>query len=95
MAICDAINTRSLLSFSYHGHVRIVQPHTYGIDGKGHKALRAYQTGGTSGSGRIPAWRIFHEADMRALTILQETFEPRWHEYRRGDEAFATIWCQL
>ena len=95
MNICEAITTQSLLSFSYHGHLRVVQPHTYGIDRKGHKALRAYQTGGTSGSGRIPAWRIFHEADMHALATLQEKFAGPHHEYKHGDEAFSTILCQL
>ena len=95
MTICNAIKTKSLLSFIYHGHPRIVQPHTYGIDEKGHKALRAYQIGGTSGSDHIPAWRIFHEADIRALTISAETFLSPHTLYKRGDTFFATILCQL
>ncbi|MBK6907473.1 MAG: hypothetical protein IPH08_10460 [Rhodocyclaceae bacterium] len=95
MTICDAIKGKSLLSFIYHGHPRIVQPHTYGIDEKGHKALRAYQIGGTSDSGRIPAWRIFHEADIKSLTISTERFSAPHHEYKRDDKFFATILCQL
>jgi hypothetical protein len=95
MNICDAINSRSLLSFSYHGHFRIVQPHTYGTDRNGHKALLAYQTGGTSSSGSIPVWRLFHATEMRALTVLKEQFSVPHHEYSRSDKAFSTIQCQL
>lgn len=95
MSISDAIKTKSLLTFTYHDHPRIVQPHTYGIDQKGHKALRGYQIGGTSDSGRIPAWRIFHEEEIHFLKISTEKFLAPHHKYKRGDEFFATILCQL
>ena len=51
--IIDAIDKKKMLSFDYHNHERIVEPHVYGIkDGK--KSLQAYQTGGTSSSGGLP-----------------------------------------
>lgn len=93
--IKTAIQGKRMLSFIYEGHPRIVEPYTYGIDRKGHPALRAYQTGGTSQSGRIPDWRLFHEKDMRQLASLGTSFAPRLSEYRRGDKAFATIHCEI
>lgn len=93
--ICDAIRNKRLLTFSYHGHQRTVEPHTYGIDTLGHPALRAYQSGGSSNSGGIPDWRLFHEKDMSNLSMLQTTFSSARSGYVRGDKAFSTIHCQL
>jgi hypothetical protein len=95
MKIADAIRTRHLLTFNYHDHYRVVEPHTYGKDQKGHTALRAYQTGGTSGSGRIPDFRIFHEAEITALSVSAQTFAGHRPGYVRGDPFFATIHAQL
>jgi hypothetical protein len=89
--IISAIQGKRTLSFIYEGHPRVVEPYTYGVDRKGHLALRAYQTGGTSQSGRIPDWRLFHESDMRQIAVLGTSFAPRLSEYRRGDKAFSTI----
>ena len=94
MSIASAIQTRNLLSFTYHGRHRLVEPHTYGIDGKGHKALRAYQIGG-SASERIPCWRIFHESEMLALSVSAQRFAGPRLEYKPNDSAFATILAQL
>ena len=95
MNIADAIRNRQVLTFQYHGHHRVVEPHTYGIDQKGHRALRAYQTGGTSGSGRIPDWRIFHESEILSLKSLEQHFDTRSSEYKKNDSFFATIHAQL
>jgi len=94
-SLLQAIRERRLLRFSYHDHVREVQPHTYGTTRTGQKALRAYQVGGTSGSGHIPDWRIFRIADIRSATLLTETFARAAPGYRKNDPAFATIDAQL
>ena len=93
--ICSAIHNLQLISFSYHGHSRVVEPHTYGIDSKGHYSLRAYQVRGRSRSGRVPDWRLFHRADMHGVTVLSETFSGARYGYKKGDKAFNTIQCQL
>ena len=93
--ICDAIRNKRLLSFNYHGHPRTVEPHTYGIDTKGHLALRAFQVSGSSSRGGIPDWRIFHESDILGLSILESTFANARSGYVHGDSAFSTIQCQL
>jgi hypothetical protein len=95
MLICAAIRDKKYLQFQYRGHLRIVQPGTYGIAEKGHKALRAYQVRGTSDSGGIPDWRIFYESEIRSLSILEEKFSKTPPGYVRGDKFFSTILCQL
>ena len=93
--ICIAIGNLQLINFSYLGHDRVVEPHTYGVDIKGHLTLRAYQVRGSSRSGRVPDWRIFHESDMQFVSVLQETFEEPRDGYRKGDRRFSTIHCEL
>ncbi len=95
MLICDAIREMKLLQFQYHGHLRIVQPATYGIDENGRKALLAYQIRDKSATGHIPRWRIFHESDICALSILDEQFSENPPGYVRDDKWFSNIWCQL
>ena len=95
MKIAEAIRNRLVLTFSYHGHHRVVQPHTYGIDGKGHMALRAYQIGGTSDSGRIPAWRIFHEEYILSLSTTGAKFASAAPDHVADDSFFATIHAQI
>lgn len=95
MIIADAIGHRQLLSFRYDGYIRIVEPHTYGIDKKGHETLRAYQISGGSDSGESVGWKIFHVSDMRSLSVISESFPAPRLGYKRGDRAFATIRAQL
>lgn len=95
MDISAAILGRNLLSFTYDGFRRTVEPHTYGTDTKGHLALRAYQVGGGSESGEYVGWKLFHVGDMLGVTVLPQTFTGPRPKYKRGDTAFASIRAQL
>lgn len=95
MSIASAIQNLQLLSFTYDGYSRLVEPHTYGIDTKGHAALRAYQVRGGSESGEYVGWKLFHVSEMRGLTVLQEHFAGARPKYKRGDSTFSTIYAQL
>ncbi len=94
MSICNAINNKNTLSFTYDGYSRIVEPHTYGVDGKGHGALRAYQTSGGSESHEL-GWKLFHVNEIHGLVVLKTNFSGPRPGYKRGDKAFSTIRCQL
>lgn len=85
----------NLLSFTYDGHRRLVEPHTYGMDNKGHRSLRAYQISGGSESGEYVGWKLFHTDEIRALAIEAQKFVGPRPKYKRGDTAFSTIYCQL
>lgn len=95
MPIAKAIQTQQLLTFSYDGYRRTVEPHTYGIDRKGHRALRAYQVSGGSESGEHAGWKLFHEHEMHSVTVLPQPFRGSRPGYKRGDHAFARIEAQL
>jgi predicted DNA-binding transcriptional regulator YafY len=95
MSIAQAIQSQHLLTFSYDGYPRTVEPHTYGIDRKGHRALRAYQVGGGSESGEYVGWKLFHADEMSGLTMQSQTFSGPRPGYKRSDQAFAQIQAQL
>ena len=95
MPIKSAIHNKSLLGFTYDGFLRVVEPHTYGVDSKGHGAMRAYQVRGGSESGEYIGWKIFRTSEMRQVTVLPEHFIAPRPKYKRGDSAFSTIHAQL
>lgn len=92
--ICKAINEKRILQFSYQGHRRLVEPHTYGIDHLGHKALSAYQVGGTSTSG-VLGWKLFHTDKITSLSVLQDEFYSHRNKYVKCDTRMSTIFCEL
>jgi len=72
-----AIEGRRLVTFTYEGCARRVQPAAYGVGRrKGKETLHAYQVGGDSQSGGIPHWRNFHVEKMADLAVLDEVFGP-------------------
>ena len=95
MPIAAAIQARRLLTFTYDGFRRTVEPHTYGTDRKGHKALRAYQVGGGSESGEFVGWKLFHVHEMHGISAAPQAFQGPRPNYKRGDQAFARIEAQL
>ena len=95
VSIATAIQGRNLLSFIYDGFQRTVEPHTFGVDAKGHPALRAYQVSGGSDSGEYIGWKLFHANEMRGVTMQPQTFAGPRPGYKRGDKAFASIRAQL
>ena len=95
MNIATAIQNRNLLAFTYDGFPRTVEPHTYGVDKKGHQSLRAYQVGGGSESGEYVGWKMFHVDNMFEVKVQPQTFRSPRLGYKHGDESFATIGAQL
>ena len=95
MDFSSAIQRRQLLTFVYDSLARVVEPHCYGIDGKGHHAIRAYQVGGGSESGESIGWKLFHVSEMRQIAVLGDTFAGPRPGYKRGDKAFRSIQAQL
>jgi hypothetical protein len=68
-----AITQRRQIRFWYGGTERIAEPHDYGIQ-NGKARLLAYQIGGRSNSGRLPAWRLVDVDAMTQLEVLEKTF---------------------
>ena len=75
--LTTAIQQRRLVTFTYQGHVRRVQPAAYGVGNrKGKDTLHGYQVGGDSQRGGIPHWRNFHVEAIESLQVLDEVFGP-------------------
>ena len=87
LVIASAIRSMHTISFWYDGERRTVEPHCYGVDGKGHDALRAYQLGGKG-------WRLFHVAEMSGLSAGDQAFQTR-PDYKRNDKAMDRIYAQV
>jgi hypothetical protein len=68
-----AIAQQRQIRFWYGGKERIAEPHDYGVH-KGKARLLAYQVGGRSTSGPLPAWRLVDVSGMTQLEILEKTF---------------------
>lgn len=94
--ICEAIENQNLLEFSYKERIRLVEPHTLGINLKDNEVLSAYQVGGESDSIEIPNWGLFTILKISNLKIMAETFEPRFVEgYKRDSIRMKTIIREL
>lgn len=64
----------------------MVEPHTFGRDSNGHKALSAYQIN--------KGWRFFHLSDMKSVETGQAFLGTR-PGYTRGDSRMTHIWAEL
>lgn len=95
MDIAGAIRKRRLLRFNYRGHTRTVEPHIYGIDGKGHHALSAYQIEGGSDSGQPVGWKLFHIDEISGGNMLRKHFWGPRPDYNPADRVFASVIAQL
>jgi hypothetical protein len=93
--ICEAIRTRTLLEFSYHGRLRVVAPYCHGVSTRGADSLRAIQVRGSSASGRLASGKLWSIADMVNLRSLDETFVPDDPNYNPDDSAMKTIHCRV
>src|SRR5262245_45668853 len=97
MAFDDEIRTaiagRRVVTFTYHGRPRMLEPHDYGVQ-KENTRLFGYQIGGAS-STRLPAWRLFNIDEIDDLVVSTDTFagtrsEPG-QEHLHWDILFARV----
>jgi len=93
--IIEAIRSKRLLAFVYHGAPRIVEPHTYGLDKWQREMLCAYQVQGLSRSGGAHGWRTFVVDEITDARLETHHFDDARPEYRRNDGAFEKILAQL
>jgi predicted DNA-binding transcriptional regulator YafY len=85
--IVGAIENQTHLSFSYDGESRTVEPHCYGIDTKGHEALRAWQVN--------KGWRLFHVSEMGTLSDTGRAFTGARPGYNPNDKHMVRIIARL
>lgn len=75
--IDQAIKSKQMVDFLYHGYHRVGEPHILGIMNGTYQML-LYQTGGASSSGEL-GWRLFKLKDIKMLSVLKDTFKGARH----------------
>ncbi len=75
--IRTALRERRLLEFTYHDHIRRVEPHALGQLRDDARVLLAWQVAGGSRSEPPPGWRSFLLTDIKELKVAAEQFTPR------------------
>ncbi len=76
--LARATKQRRILVFRYHGHLRTVEPHMYGIQSSsGKEIIYGWQIGGTSDSNDLPSWRSFYVDDIEELHTTLAPFAPQ------------------
>ena len=92
MDFAAAIRNRVVVSFTYDGLPRVVQPATYGRTTTGKLTLRACQVGGASHRKSLPCWELYTEAKIQDAALTNAEFVTFAKEgYTAGDSAFSEI----
>ncbi len=92
--IIAAIETKSLLEFTYDGESRIVEPHCYGLTTKGNEAIRAFQVDGYSSSGKM-GWKMYDLSKAEDINVLEDKFSSSRPGYRKRDKGMDEIFIEL
>ncbi|MGN7988619.1 hypothetical protein ACTJKC_14820 [Pedobacter sp. 22226] len=91
--IIEAIENQNVIEFNYEGTLREVEPHRYGKTTAGNEALRAYQVGGYSSSGKM-GWKMYDLRKAENINILEITFDVRG-DYSKGDKGMSQIHMEI
>lgn len=89
--ICEAIQKRRLISFTYDNRFRTVEPHLVGYDADRDLTLSAWQVHGESKEG----WHSFHVSKITGLTITGHSFEGTRQGYNPRDPRVPQVICHL
>lgn len=93
--IITAIRRQEVLSLTYDGIPREVEPHAYGISNKGNELLCCYQVSGGHNAERPHEWELLAVSKISALATTGTRFSGPRPDYKRGDKAMATIYQEL
>ena len=92
--IFNAIRNMHVLSLTYNGIARMVEPHAYGVSKAGNDVLRCYQpVGGHIKPGH--EWELLSVSEITALSDTQAKFSGARYGYSRDDKAMTRIYAQL
>ena len=92
--IISAIQSRHVLTFTYNGIARTVEPHAVGVSSTGKNVLRCFQTQG----GHIKAGHEWDLCDLAKIINLSDTgivFSGARPGYKKGDKGMTRIFAEL
>ena len=79
--LTQALRARSVVTFTYKGQARTVEPHALGKANDDRQALLAWQTSGGSNTEPPPGWRVFIVAEIAGLKTTDQKFEKPRADY--------------
>jgi len=92
--IIDAINNKSVLSFTYKGIDRVVEPHAVGVSTAGNEVLRCYQIeGGHNKQGHD--WDLCTLSKILNLSLTGDSFSSARPGYAKGDKGMSRIYAEI
>lgn len=92
--IIDAIRNKRVLTFTYDGHPRVVEPHAVGISTAGNPVMRCYQTAGTHVRWDHD-WNLCTLNKIIGLKETGESFQNPRPGYKKGDRGMSVIHAEL
>ena len=94
-SITQAIREMKLISLTYKGINRVVEPHAYGLSAKGNELLRCYQVQGSHTSIKQHDWDLLTVSKIENLNVLSDGFASARPDYKKNDKHIPTIYAQL
>lgn len=85
-----------LISLTYAGRLRVVEPHDYGVH-KRSTMLLAYQLreSGSTRRARVGGWRLFDVSKIEACSVLDETFRGSRGESHQHHYAWSVLYARV
>lgn len=93
-AIISAVQNKEVISFTYEGYTRVVEPHAVGVSTAGHKVLRCFQVGGHHEK-QNHNWDLVLLSKIVNLSTTGQRFSSERIGYKRGDKGMTIIYTQL
>lgn len=94
--ICKSIQNKKVISFTYKGHKRIVEPFTLGqLETTSNMTLSAWWIGGYSETKKSPHWRLYTVSKMSNLTIENIDSSTYHQGYNPRDSRMSSIICTV
>ncbi len=93
--ICEAIHSRRIIRCYYKGGYRLFEPYCHGVSTAHNDALRAYQVGGYSKSGKPFSWKLLVMNEMRDISITDDSFDEIRPDYNPNDKQMIHIYCRV
>jgi predicted DNA-binding transcriptional regulator YafY len=91
--IISAIQQKEVISFTYDGHPREVEPYAVGVSRTGHKVLRCFQVRGYLQHDH--SWVLVPLSKIADLATTAQNFSSKRTEYKSGDKGMTIIYAQV
>lgn len=92
--IINAIHTKQLISFTYDGLPRLVEPHAVGLSTAGNQVMRCFQVEGSHKKAGHD-WDLVKLEKIVGLAATGKHFAGPRSGYKQGDSAMSTIHAEL